>query len=105
MLGVTPPEDDTGEVAVTEPTPAFGALMLMPPGVFTIRIFAPAVKVARVKPVPLPISNCPFDGVDDKPVPPLATPTTPVTLPALPEILPDTAAPEIAIVVLVTLVT
>lgn len=33
----------------------------------------PAVKVVRVKPVPFPMSNAPFAGVDERPVPPFAT--------------------------------
>jgi hypothetical protein len=39
----------------------------------------PAVNVARVKPVPLPMSNAPFAGVVVNPVPPFAIGKVPVT--------------------------
>jgi len=41
--------------------------------------FEPAVKVARVNPVPLPMSKAPLAGVDVKPVPPLPIGKVPVT--------------------------
>ena len=44
----------------------------------------PAVNVVLVKPVPFPISICPFEGVVVRPVPPLATSTVPVTFAAVP---------------------
>lgn len=75
------------------------------PAPLVIETPVPADNVFRVKPVPLPMSNAPFAGVVVSPVPPLATATVPVTLAALPEMLPLTALPEIAIDVLVTLVT
>ncbi len=49
------------------------------PAPFVMRRVAPAVRVVRVKPDPLPISNAPLDGVVVKPVPPLATGKVPVT--------------------------
>ena len=75
---------------VTVPEPPAVAAMVIAPEALVIVMFEPAVKVVRVKPVPLPISNAPLAGVVVKPVPPLATATVPVTLAALPEMLPDT---------------
>ena len=56
------------------PPPPPVAPMVMLPAPFVIVIFEPAVKVVRVKPVPLPMSIAPFAGVEVKPVPPAATP-------------------------------
>lgn len=47
--------------------------MLMPPAEFVMVMLDPAVNVARVNPVPLPMSKAPFAGVVDNPVPPFAT--------------------------------
>jgi hypothetical protein len=47
--------------------------MLMPPAEFVMVMLDPAVSVARVNPVPLPMSKAPFAGVVDNPVPPFAT--------------------------------
>ena len=63
--------------------PAADAIVI-PPAEFVIVMFAPAVNVVRVKPVPLPMSNAPLAGVEVKPVPPFATATVPVTLAAVP---------------------
>jgi hypothetical protein len=41
-------------------------------------ILAPAVNVVRVKPDPLPMSIWPLAGVEERPVPPLATARVPV---------------------------
>ena len=77
------------DVTVPDPPPPVAA-MVMPPALLVMVMFEPAVRVVRVKPVPLPISNAPLAGVVVKPVPPLATATVPVTLAALPAMLPDT---------------
>lgn len=57
--------------------PAPDAAMLIPPAVLVMVMLAPAVKFARVNPVPLPMSNAPLAGVLVKPVPPLATANVP----------------------------
>jgi hypothetical protein len=44
----------------------------------------PSVKVAKEYPVPLPINNCPFDGVVESPVPPLDISKIPLELANLP---------------------
>ena len=71
------PLAETTEAEVT--VPLFVAAMLMPPALFVIDTPVPAVRVARVKPVPLPISSAPLVGVVARPVPPLATGRVPVT--------------------------
>jgi len=58
------------------------------PEPFVIVTPEPAVNVVRVNPVPFPMSNAPFAGVDVSPVPPLATATVPVTLVAFPDNVP-----------------
>ena len=70
------------------------ALIVIEPAALVIVTPEPAVNVVRVKPVPLPMSNAPLAGVVVKPVPPFATATVPVTLPALPEMLPVTCEPS-----------
>lgn len=52
--------------------------MVIVPGPFVMLIFAPAVMVARLNPVPLPMSNLPLVGVAFDPVPPADTPSTPL---------------------------
>jgi hypothetical protein len=47
------------------------------PEVFEILTPLPAVRVVRVKPVPLPMSIAPLAGVEVNPVPPLATANVP----------------------------
>lgn len=58
MAGVVPPEDATGAVPVTLVIvpPGFDDAIEMLPAVLVMVMFDPAVKVALVKPVPLPIS-------------------------------------------------
>ncbi len=53
--------------------PLLGELRVIVPAVLEIFIPAPAVKVLRLKLVPLPISNWPLVGTLLSPVPPLAT--------------------------------
>lgn len=55
---------------------------MIDPDPFVIVTFVPAVKVVRVNPVPLPMSNAPFAGVDVSPVPPFATANVPATVTA-----------------------
>ena len=71
IAGVVPPLDTTGAVPVTDVTPVFA--IVIAPEVLVTEIPVPAVKVARVNPEPLPISNAPFAGVVVNPVPPEAT--------------------------------
>jgi hypothetical protein len=56
---------------------------VMLPAVLVIVIFAPAVRVEDVYPVPFPIRRAPLAGVVAMPVPPLATATVPVIVEAL----------------------
>ena len=53
--------------------------IVIPPELFVMVIFDPAVSVARLNPDPLPISNCPFVGVAVLPVPPFPVGNVPVT--------------------------
>jgi len=66
---VVPPLTAT-EVTVP-PLPV--AAILMPPALFVIDTPEPAVRVVRVKPVPLPMSSAPLAGVVARPVPPCPT--------------------------------
>lgn len=68
---VVPPDTAT-EVTVPEPGVTVEEIV-MPPAEFEIEIPEPCVIVASAKPDPLPISNWPFVGVADRPVPPFAT--------------------------------
>ena len=77
---------------VTVP-PGLEELMVIDPAAFVMLTLVPAVKVVLVNPTPLPISKAPLAGVVVNPVPPLATATVPVTLAALPEMLPVTCDP------------
>ena len=81
VMGEPVTDKKAGTVAatlVTVPLPPEEAIV-MPPDALVMVIPLPAVNVVRVKPVPLPISNCPFVGVAVKPVPPLAIGKVPVT--------------------------
>ena len=49
------------------------AAIVIPPELLVIVIFAPAVKLAALYPLPLPIKSCPLVGVTLLPVPPLVT--------------------------------
>ena len=53
------------------------AAILIDPAPLVIVTPEPAVKVVRVNPVPLPISNAPFAGVEVSPVPPPVMPNVP----------------------------
>jgi hypothetical protein len=53
--------------------------MVIEPAALVIETPGPAVNVVRVKPEPVPISIAPTAGAEDRPVPPLETPRTPVT--------------------------
>lgn len=69
-----------GTVAATlETVPPPDAAIVMEPDALVTVMPVPAVSVARVKPVPLPMFSAPFAGVVVRPVPPLATPSVPVT--------------------------
>ena len=56
--------------------------MLMPPALLVTLMPLPAVSVANVYPLPLPISNWPLVGVVFRLVPPAATGTVPVSFEA-----------------------
>ena len=86
IAGVVPPEETIGAVPVTEVTvpPEPVAAIVIPPELLVIVTPEPAVRVARVNPIPLPMSSAPFAGVVAKPVPPFATPTSPETFEAVP---------------------
>ena len=58
-------------------------VIVIAPELLVTEIPVPAVNVDSVNPVPLPISNAPFAGVEDNPVPPLTTGTTPANPVAL----------------------
>lgn len=61
-----------------EPLLPLAAIVIAPDALVTV-MPVPAVKVVRVKPVPLPMSKAPFAGVVVNPVPPLAIGKVPVT--------------------------
>lgn len=61
--------------------------IVIEPLAFVMVILLPAVKVALVNPVPLPMSIWPFAGVVVNPVPPLETPNVPAKV----------TAPEVAV--------
>ena len=64
------------ELDVNEVTPALATVI--EPAPFVMVIPVPWVKAALVNPVPLPMSNSPFEGVEDNPVPPEAIGNVPV---------------------------
>jgi hypothetical protein len=78
---VTAPVEAVAGVRPVEPpekerTPEL-AMVMVPVALVTVMPLL-GVKVLRVYPVPLPISNCPLVGIVDNPVPPLVTGITPV---------------------------
>jgi hypothetical protein len=79
-------DKNAGTVAATDVTvpPELVEAIVIAPEEFVMVTLLPAVNVALVNPVPLPMSNAPFAGVVVNPVPPLATATVPVTLAAVP---------------------
>jgi hypothetical protein len=74
----------------------------MDPEPLVIVTLVPAVNVVLVKPVPLPISICPLDGVLVSPVPPLATANVPVALATgmfvVAAMLPDVGLPKAGVI-------
>ena len=56
------------------PPPPPVLLIVIDPGPLVIETLLPAERVARLKPVPLPIKTCPLVGDDETPVPPLVIP-------------------------------
>ena len=76
------------------------AEMEIAPDVFEMLTPLPAVRVVRVKPLPLPMSSAPLTGVDDRPVPPLATGSVPDTW--LVRLTPDNAPPSVSEPLVVT---
>ena len=75
VLGVSPVVP-----AVKEETLAgMVAATVIEPAAFVMVIFEPWVRVVRVKPVPLPMSNAPFAGAVVNPVPPFAIGKVPMT--------------------------
>jgi hypothetical protein len=85
LLATVPakPLAETTDTLVTVPLEPVADMDIVP-APLVIDIPVPAVNVDRVKPVPFPMFKAPFTGVEESPVPPLATATTPVTLAALP---------------------
>lgn len=75
---VMPLTDPVPDTEVTVP-PGLDEAIVIDPEEFVMVTFAPAVKVVRVNPDPLPISSAPFAGVEFSPVPPFATGKVPVT--------------------------
>ena len=63
------------DTLVTVPPPL--AAIEIDPAPLVIVMPLPAVSVVRVNPVPLPMSNAPFAGVEERPVPPPAMGTRP----------------------------
>ena len=80
-MGVVPPDDTRGAVAVTEPTPVL-AMEIVPEPLVTV-MPVPAVSLPRVYPDPLPINSWPLPGSVPKPVPPLTTAVIPVPVPVM----------------------
>jgi len=66
VLGVNP--DKEVWKLVTSPVPL--TAIVIPPDELVTEIPVPAVMVEREYPLPFPINNCPFVGVEDNPVPP-----------------------------------
>jgi hypothetical protein len=75
VMGEPAIDKNDGTVAATLVTvpPVPVALIVIEPEAFVMVTPVPAVNVAAVYVVPLPIGICPFVGVDVMPVPPLAT--------------------------------
>jgi hypothetical protein len=72
-----PPVKLCATLVTVPPVPV--ADMDIDPTPLVIETPVPAVKTARVNPVPLPMSNAPFAGVVVNPVPPFAIGKVPVT--------------------------
>ena len=83
--------------------PPVAAMLIAPAVGYVIDMPDPAVNVARVNPVPLPMSIWPLVGVDDKPVPPDATPkaVAKVVVPATERLAPTATPPKLSLTMLV----
>ncbi|MEN9342049.1 MAG: hypothetical protein RIQ54_305 [Candidatus Parcubacteria bacterium] len=82
---------DTPETDIAENDGVEVTATVIDPDPLLTTIFEPALIVASVNPEPLPIANCPFDGVAVNPVPPNPIPI------ALPFQIPVPIVPSVVI--------